>query len=91
MPGDGLAFAVGVGCQIECVRLLERLDDGFDVFFIALDDLVLHREIMLRVDGAFLGHKIANMTVRGHDIEVLAKVLADRIRLCWRLHNDEIL
>ena len=48
-------------------------------------------KLLLGIDGAFFGHEVAYMTVRGHDIEVLAKVFADRIRLGGRLHDDEVL
>jgi hypothetical protein len=51
------------------------------MFLIAFDNLVLHREMIVRVDRAFLGHEIAHMTIRGHDIEIIAQILADSLRL----------
>ena len=69
VPGNRLALAVGVSSEIQRVGLLQRPDDR--------DDFVLHREAMVRVDRAFLGHEVADMAVRSHDIEVPAKILAD--------------
>jgi hypothetical protein len=91
MPGNGLAFTIGVSREVQCIGFLECTNNGFDVFFIAFDHLVLHLEVVVRVNGAFLGHEVPDMAIRGHDIEVLAKVLADRLRLCGRLDNYEIL
>jgi hypothetical protein len=58
------------------------------MFLIALDNLVLHREMIVRIDRSFLGHEIAHMTIRGHDIEILAQIFADSLRLGGRLNND---
>ena len=90
VPGNGLTFTVRVSGQVQRVRLLQRTDDRFDVLLVAINDLVLHREVIIRVDGAFLRHEVTYMTVRSHDIEVLAKVLADCLCLGGRLNNDEI-
>ncbi len=37
VPGDGFAFAVRVGREIEVLGFLQRARDGVDVFFVALD------------------------------------------------------
>src|SRR5438105_7968576 len=60
------------------------------MFFIALYELVAHGEIVVGIDGAFLGHQIADMAVRGQNFKVLSQVLLDCLRLRWRFHNDEI-
>ena len=61
------------------------------MLFISLYDLVLHREVVVRINSALLWHQVADVAIGGHDIEVLAKVLADSLRLCGRLDNYEIL
>jgi hypothetical protein len=59
-------------------------------FLVALDHLVLHREVVRRVDRAFLGHQVAHVAVGGQHLEVLAEVLLDGLRLGRRLHDNEI-
>ena len=90
VPGNRLALAIGVGREVQGIGLLEGTHDGVDVLLIALDHLVFHREVMLRVDGAFLGHQIPNMTVRGENFEVLAEVFLDGFRLGRRFHDYEV-
>ena len=80
----------GSVARIQSLGLLERAGDGVDVLLIALDELVLHREVMLRVDGAFLRHQIAHVAVGGQDFEVLAEVLLDGLRLGRRFHDNEV-
>ena len=91
MPGDGLALTIRVSREIEGFRVLQRANDGLDVLLVALDDLVLHREAVFRVDGALLGHEVADVAVGSHDIEVLAEVLADGLGFRRRFDDDEIL
>ena len=90
MPGDGLAFAIGVSRQVERIRLLERADDCLDVLLVALDDLVLHREVAVGVDGAFLRNQVAHVPIGRHHRKVLAQVLFDGLRLGGRFYDDEI-
>ena len=90
MPGDGLALAVGVGREEQRLGLLQRARDGVDVLLVALDHLVLHREVVLRVDRAFLRHEIAHVAVRGEHLEVLAEVFLDGLRLGRRFHDNEV-
>ena len=91
MPGDGLAFAIRVGCENQGVGTLQRLTDGAYVFLVAIDDLVLHREAVLGVDGAVLGHEIAHVAVGGQDFVVAAEIFLDRLRLGWRFDDDQVL
>jgi len=44
MPRDGLALAVGVGCEQNLVRLLGRLTQLPDLLLLAPDDDVLGRK-----------------------------------------------
>jgi hypothetical protein len=90
VPGDGLALAIGVGGEVERLGLLERTRDGVDMLLIALDHLVFHREVVLGIDRAFLGHQIPNVAVRGEDFEVLAEVFLDGFRLGRRFHDNEV-
>ncbi len=91
MPGNGLAFAVKVGRQIERVGLLDRLDDGVDVLLVLFDQVVVHREIVIGIDGAFLRHQITHVTVRREDLEILAEVFVDRLGLGGRFDDKQVL
>ena len=90
VPGDGLTLAIGVGREIEGVGILELGGDRLDVLVIAVDHLVFHGEVIARVDRAFLGHQVAHVTIGGQDLEVLAQVFFDRLRLGRRLNDDQI-
>src|SRR5690606_26128071 len=67
------------------------LGDGIDVPLVLVDQLVAHGEAALRVDGALLGHQVADVAVRGQDLEVLAEVLVDRLGLGGRLDDEQVL
>ena len=90
VPRNGFALAVGVGREEQRFRLLQRARYGVDVLLVALDDLVLHREMVLRIDRALFRHQVPNMAVGGEDFEVLAEVLLDGLRLGRRLHDNEV-
>ena len=91
VPADGFAFAIGVGREVERVGGLGRARDRLDVLLVLLDQLVAHGELALRIDRALLGHQVAHMAVRGQDMEVLAEVLVDRLRLGRRFDDEEVL
>ena len=77
MPGDRFTLAIGVSRKVERIRFLERADDRFDMLFVFLDELVLHREALLRIDRAFLGHEVTDVTVRRHNVKVFSQVFAN--------------
>src|SRR6185312_746934 len=90
MPGDRLAFAVGIGREQQSLRLAQAADDGLDVALALLEHLVLHGEAAIGVDRTFLRHEVANMPVGGEHLEVLAQVLLDGACLGGRFHYDQI-
>ena len=91
VPRDRFAFAVQVGREVERIGFRGGLRDRIDVLFVAVDDLVVHREVVIDVDGAFLRHEIAHVPVGRQHLEVLAEVLVDRLRLGGRLDDEQIL
>ena len=91
VPADCFTFAIRVSREEQGVSFLQCLLDGVDMLFIALDDLVLHGEIEVRIDRPFFGQQIAHMTIGGQHFVVLAKVLFDGLALGGRLDNDQIL
>ncbi len=90
VPGDGLAFPVGVGRQIERVRLGGGLGDGLDVPLVFIDELVFHGEAALGIDRAFLGHQIAHVAVGGQNLVIRAQIFFDRLGLGGRFDDDQI-
>ena len=82
VPGNGFAFAVRVGRQKEVLGFLQRARDGVDVFFVALDGAVTHRELLVGIDRAFLRDEVADVAIGGQHLEILAEVLLDGF--CFR-------
>ena len=70
--------------------LFHRLADGIDMFGVFLDQLVFHREIMLGIDGAFLGQQITDMAIGCQHLKIAAQIFLDRLGLGRRLNYDEI-
>jgi len=50
MPGDGLPFTVGVGCQEQRIRPLEGRFDCIEVFFAFRQHMILRLEAFLNID-----------------------------------------
>jgi hypothetical protein len=90
VPGNGLALAVQVGGEIDVLGGLGRPGDRLDVFLVALDHLVIHGKAVLGIDRALLGLEVAHVAVGGEDLEVLAEILVDRLRLGGRLDDEEM-
>ena len=53
MPRDRLAFAVGVGSQIDILFSFGRLLEVVDDFFLGLNHVEIRREILLDIDAEF--------------------------------------
>ena len=60
------------------------------MLFVALDLAILHREIVVGIDGAFLRHQVAHVAIGREHLEVLAQVLLDGLRLGGRFDDDEV-
>src|SRR3546814_4096126 len=67
MPGNRLALAVGVGGEDQGVGILEGPGDVGDGFRSAPGHLVMHLEILVRLDRTVLGRQVADMAERGQD------------------------
>jgi hypothetical protein len=90
MPGNGLAFAVGVGCEDQAVGVLHGLHDVVQPFLGLGIHIPVHGEVFVRLHGAVLGRQVPHMAVGGHDFIVLAQILVDGFRLGWRFYYDDI-
>ena len=81
VPGYGFPFAVLVSREIQRIGLVQCLDDFVDMLLVLLDHLVLHFEVVLGINRAFLGHQVAHMTVGGQHLEILAQVFLNGLGL----------
>ena len=91
VPGDSLAFAIGVGCEEQGVGAFQLGDDRVDMLRVLFDDLIFHLEAARHIDCAVLRHEVTHVSVRGQNLVVLAQVFLDRLRLRRRLDDDQIL
>ena len=90
MPGDGFTLAIRVGREIEGIGLPEFVCDCLHMFAVAVDDLVIHRKAVLRVDCALLGNEIAHMAIGSKHLEILAEIFLDGFGFGGRLYNDQV-
>ena len=77
MPGDRLAFAVGVGGEEKPIRAPERPADGADMLLGPVGDGPVHGEGIVRPHRAVLGQEVADMAVGRHDRVARPQVPAD--------------
>ena len=91
VPRNGLALAVGVSREVQRVGLLERAHNRVDMFFVAVDDLVIHAVAVRRVNGPFFGDQVADVTIGRQHREILAQVFLDGLGLGRRFNDDEVL
>src|SRR5439155_16476425 len=91
VPGDRLALAVGVGRQVDVLLVLGGLLDLLEDLRLALDDVVLGREVALDVDPELRLGQVHHVADRGLHQVVPPEVLAERPGLGRRLDDDEVL
>src|SRR5208283_5417263 len=86
---DRLAFAVGVGREVDRAGLLGAALQLVDQLLLAFDDYVGGAEIALHVDRQVVLRQILDVAQAGLDHEVLAQIFADRLRLGGRFDDDQ--
>ena len=89
VPGDGLAFPVGVGRKDDPLALLGRLLEVGDGLLLFGDDLVGRLEAGRDVDAHLLLGQVADVAHRGLDDVVLAEIMVDRLGLGRRFDDHE--
>ena len=77
MPGDGLAFTVEVGSEIQGLGGTHGAADGIHVFDVLFDQLIAHGETVVGVHRTLLGQEIAHMPVGGEHLVAGTEVAAD--------------
>src|SRR4029077_11568495 len=91
VPGDGLAFAVRVGGQIERLGLAQAARDRLHAALVFFQHPVLHGVAVVGIDRAFLGNQIAHVAIGGEHVEIAPQVFFDGLRLGGRLDDDQVL
>ena len=90
VPGNRLAFAVGVGGEDQRVGVLDGAADLAEALGGLGVDLPAHVEIVVRVDRAVLGREVADVPERSVHVISLAQVLVDGFCLGGRLDDDDL-
>ena len=90
VPGDRLALAVGVGGEDEAVGALHRPGNVGQALLRLGVDIPEHVEVLLGIDGAVLGGKIAHVAIRGDDLVARPEIFVDRLRLRRRFDDDDL-
>jgi hypothetical protein len=88
VPGDGLAFAIGVSCQDQFISAFDGPDDVGQTLFGSRVDFPTHGEIFIGPHRAILGRQVADVAETGQDFVVLAQIFVDRLGLGRTLDND---
>jgi len=89
MPGNGFAFAVRVGGQINVLGVLRRFFQFIDGFLFRFDDAVRRLEIFFQINTQFAFRQILNMTHRSDGIKIVSEKFFYRFNFCGRLHNHQ--
>ena len=89
MGGDSLAFAVGVRCDQDTVRLLGCRFKLLDDRALAFDLDILGLEVLLDVDAQFALGQVHDMPDGGLDRVILAQILGDGLCLGRGFDYDE--
>ena len=80
MPGNRFTFTIRVGCQVECIGIFQRFGYGIYVFLVAFDHLIVHREVVFRVNSPRLWPQVPDVPIGSQGMEPAAKILADGFR-----------
>src|SRR5213592_2943478 len=90
VPGDGLTLAVGVGGEVDVLLVLGGLLDLLEHLRLALDDVVLGREVALDVVPELRLGQVHHVADGRLHLVVAPEVLAERPGLGRRLDDDEV-
>src|SRR5208283_5391656 len=90
MPGDRLAFAVGVAGEIDVLLALGGALDLADYLLFALDYDVVGSETVLDIHTQLAFGQVHHMADRRHDLVIATEVTLDGFRLCGRFDDYEI-
>ena len=89
VPGNRLAFAVGVGGEDERGVVLQRVGDGLEVLAAVGVDLPEHGKVLVGIDRAVLGGQVSDMAIGGEHGIVAAQVAVDGLGLGGRFDDND--
>ena len=87
--GNGFAFPVRVGRQINRRRRLRLLLEVRQNLFFTGNNDVLGLKVVLEIDADLALRQIFDMTERGFDVVFLTEIFVDRFRLGGRLNDNQ--
>ena len=90
MPGNSLAFPVGVSYQIKVIIALGGFGDGIYMLLGSLADLPNHGEIVIRVDRAIFCRQVAHMAIARQHRKPAAEILVYCLGLSWGLDDYNV-
>ena len=89
MPGNGFAFPVGVGGQVDGVGALGCLGELLDRVLLVFWNFIERCEVLGNVDAEPVLGKVPYVASGSHDVEALAQYLFDGPGLGGRFYNYE--
>ena len=90
VPGDGLAFAVRVGRQVELLGALQLAGDLLDPLVAAVVDGPVHCEVFVGPHRTVLGRQIAHVAVAGQHPIVATQITFDGLGFGRRFDDDQM-
>ena len=90
MPGNGLAFPVRVGCQIDVLAALGRFFQIGNDRFLALHGDIVGFKIIFKIDAHLAFGQVPQVTHAGLDLILGPQILANGFGLGRRLHDHKI-
>ena len=90
VPGDRLAFAVGVGGKYQLGGAFHGAGDVVDPLLGAFVDLPDHFEIVVRIYRPVLRRQVANVAERSQNLVARAEIFIDGFGLGRRLDDNDI-
>ena len=91
VPGDGLAFAVRVGGEIDRLGRRGLLLQPGQQFLAVLQDAVGRHPAVFDVDAEAALGQVADMALARHDVVIRPQILIDGLRLRRRFDDHEVL
>ena len=90
VPGNGLAFAIRVGCENEAVGGFYRIGNILHALGGCAVDLPGHFEILVGQHRSVLGRKVSDVAKGCKNLVARAKILVDRLGFGRRFYDDDI-
>ena len=89
VPGNGLAFAVGVGRQEYPLGLFGGLAELLDNFLAPGENLVFGQKSTFDFDAQALFREVANMAFARFDLKIFPEILLNGFGFGRRFNDDE--